>query len=79
MKEYRYSRSYNKYPDGYYPKLEYWNTVLKMAIKQQDTEAVVRAADKINYFANKQLEVDYLELRADSEIAIQKDSGEDWC
>jgi len=50
-----------------------------MAIKQQDTEAVVRAADKINYFANKQLEVDYLELRADSEIAIQKDSGEDWC
>jgi len=79
MKGYRYSRSYNKYPDGYYPKLEYWNTVLKMAIKQQDTEAVVRAADKINYFANKQLEVDYLELRADSEIAIQKDSGEDWC
>jgi hypothetical protein len=79
MKGYRYSRSYNKYPDGYYPKLEYWNIVLKMAIKQQDTEAVVRAADKINYFANKQLEVDYLELRADSEIAIQKDSGEDWC
>ena len=49
-----------------------------MAIKQQDTEAVVRAADKINYFANKQLEVDYLEQQADSQIAIQKDSGEDW-
>ena len=78
MKEYRYSRSYNKYPNGYYPKLEYWNTVLKMAIKQEDTEAVVRAADKINYFANKQLEVDYLEQQADSQIAIQKDSGEDW-
>ena len=79
MKEYRYSRSYNKYPNGYYPKLEYWNIVLKMAIKQGDTEAVVRAADKINYFANKQLEVDYLEQQADSQIAIQKDSGEDWC
>ena len=79
MKEYRYSRSYNKYPDGYYPKLEYWNIVLKMAIKQQDTEAVVRAADKINYFANKQLEVDYLEQQADSQIAMMKDSGEDWC
>lgn len=78
MKEYRYSRSYNKYPNGYYPKLEYWNIVLKMAIKQGDTEAVVRAADKINYFANKQLEVDYLEQQADSQIAIQKDSGEDW-
>ena len=79
MKEYRYSRSYNKYPNGYYPKLEYWNTVLKMAIKQEDTEAVVRAADKIKYFANRQLEVEYLEQQADSQIAIQKDSGEDWC
>ena len=79
MKEYRYSRSYNKYPDGYYPKLEYWNIVLKMAIKQQDTEAVVRAADKINYFSNKQLEVDYLEQQADSQLSIMKDSGEDWC
>ena len=75
-KEYR---RYNRYPDGYYPKLEYWNIVLKMAIKQQDTEAVVRAADKINYFANKQLEVDYLEQQADSQIAMMKDSGEDWC
>ena len=79
MKEYRYSRSYNKYPQGYYPKLEYWNTVLKMAIKQEDTEAVLRAAKKIDYFANKQLERDYLEQQADSQIAIQKDSGEDWC
>ena len=79
MKEYRYSRSYNKYPDGYYPKLEYWNIVLKMAIKQQDTEAVVRAADKINYFSNKQLEVDYLEQQADSQLSIMKDGGEDWC
>ena len=79
MKEYRYSRTYNKYPDGYYPKLEYWNIVLKMAIKQGDTEAVVRAADKIKYFANRQLEVEYLEQQADSQIAIQKDSGEDWC
>ena len=79
MKEYRYSRSYNKYPDGYYPKLEYWNIVLKMAIKQGDTVAVVRAADKIKYFANRQLEVEYLEQQADSQIAIQKDSGEDWC
>ena len=76
MKE--YSR-YNKYPSGYYPKLEYWNIVLKMAIKQGDTEAVVRAADKINYFANKQLEVDYLEQQADSQLSIMKDSGEDWC
>ena len=79
MKEYRYSRSYNKYPDGYYPKLEYWNIVLKMAIKQQDTEAVVRVADKINCFSNKQLEVDYLEQQADSQLSIMKDSGEDWC
>ena len=79
MKEYRYSRSYNKYPNGYYPKLEYWNIVLKMAIKQGDTVAVVRAADKIKYFANRQLEVEYLEQQADSQIAIQKDSGEDWC
>jgi len=75
-KEYR---RYNRYPDGYYPKLEYWNVVLKMAIKQQDTEAVVRAADKINYFSNKQLEVDYLEQQADSQLSIMKDSGEDWC
>jgi len=75
-KEYR---RYNRYPDGYYPKLEYWNIVLKMAIKQQDTEAVVRAADKINYFSNKQLEVDYLEQQADSQLSIMKDSGEDWC
>ena len=78
MKEYRYSRYRENYPNGYYPKLEYWNTVLKMAIKQEDTEAVLRAAKKIDYFANKQLERDYLEQQADSQIAIQKDSGEDW-
>ena len=78
MKEYKYSRSYNKHPDGYYPKLTYWNTVLKMAIVQEDTEGVIRATNKLQYFAHRQLERDYLEQQADSQLAISQDEGEGW-
>tara|TARA_R110000851_G_scaffold210757_1_gene363309 strand:+ start:1154 stop:1327 length:174 start_codon:yes stop_codon:yes gene_type:complete len=56
--------------------MKYWNTILKMAIAREDTEAAVRATKKLQYFVNRQVERDYLEQQADSQLAIQKDEGE---
>ena len=80
MKEYRYSRSYNKYPDGYYPKVQYWTKVLQGMVQSQDIEGMVWASSKIQYFVKRQRELELQqEQEADSQISIMKDSGEDWC
>ena len=76
MKGYRYSRSYNKYPDGYYPKIEYWTKVLQGMVENKDTHGILWATEKIKYFTGRQQEKECQEeLKADSQISMSKDEG----
>ena len=43
-----------KYPDGYWPKIEYWAEKYLEAVKARDTEAMIRASEKERYFVIKQ-------------------------
>lgn len=41
----------NKYPNGYIPKIEYWSGYLNDMLRIGDIGEVLRAAEKIKYFA----------------------------
>ena len=43
-----------KYPNGYWPKIEYWYTLLDQAIKSKNTEDVLICIEKIEYFNSRQ-------------------------
>lgn len=44
----------NKYPQGYGPKIEYWNEQYRMATTEEGRK---RAAEKLSYFIQRQKEV----------------------
>ena len=48
----------NKYPRGYWPKIEYWSNTLAEAIKRKDVDTAVNASEKLKYFTQKQAELD---------------------
>ena len=43
-----------KYPDGYLPKIEYWNGELRKAIDEGKLHHIERCFAKVTYFTNKQ-------------------------
>lgn len=40
----------NRYPDGYQPKIGYWNYKLNKAIDNLDAEGIKFAAERLAYF-----------------------------
>ena len=44
----------NKYPDGYLPKIKYWESEIHKRIKNLDAEGAKLACDKVVYFQGKQ-------------------------
>ena len=47
----------NRYPDGYMPKISYWRYKMNKAIENLDPSAIEFAAQRLQYFVNKQAEV----------------------
>jgi len=47
----------NKYPNGYFPKIEYWTVQLTEAAKHEDLPAIDYAHTKLRYFIEKQFEL----------------------
>tara|TARA_B100000900_G_scaffold398586_1_gene400133 strand:- start:183 stop:350 length:168 start_codon:yes stop_codon:yes gene_type:complete len=45
----------NKYPNGYLPKIAYWQSKLDEAIKSNDHTAMGYAYGKVEYFMNRQI------------------------
>jgi hypothetical protein len=48
----------NKYPNGYYPKIEYWTSKLNEATKERNLAEVDRAHRKLDYFIQQQWDKD---------------------
>jgi hypothetical protein len=46
-----------KYENGYLPKIQYWNTLLEKALSKGDIRMAEKAAMKLRYFTDRQLEV----------------------
>ena len=44
----------NRYPNGYYPKIEYWTGKLIEATKSRNLAEVDRAHNKLDYFIQQQ-------------------------
>jgi len=51
-------RKKNKYPNGYQPKIEYWQYKVNKAIDAMDLSAAQYAFSKVEYFMNRQAEVE---------------------
>jgi len=47
----------NKYPNGYQPKIEYWQYKANKAVANLDVEAARYALQKLEYFLGRQAEV----------------------
>jgi hypothetical protein len=47
----------NRYPQGYQPKIAYWNSKLVQAIEAMDPKGVSYASEKLAYFVMRQNEV----------------------
>jgi hypothetical protein len=47
-----------KYPNGYWDKLSYWNERLTEAIKNNDSRLALKASDKLRYFVVRQRETE---------------------
>ena len=43
----------NRYPDGYMPKIEYWQYKMNKAIGNLDQDAIEFAAQKLAYFVKR--------------------------
>ena len=54
MKNYKQSR----YPDGYQPKIEYYQAKIAMATDRLEVDNIIFFAGKLKYFLNKQAEQD---------------------
>jgi hypothetical protein len=50
-------RPKNKYPNGYQPKIEYWQYKANKAVANCDVEAARYALQKLEYFLGRQAEV----------------------
>ena len=55
----------NKYPNGYYPKIEYWSYRLIDAVKACNIAEVDRAHRKLDYFIQQQW---------DSEVVVKSNT-----
>jgi len=55
----------NKYPNGYYPKIEYWTGKLIEATKSRNLVEVDRAHRKLDYFIQQQW---------DSEVVVKSNT-----
>ena len=44
----------NRYPNGYYPKIEYWTLKLNEAVASKETAEVEYCLKKLSYFASAQ-------------------------
>ena len=53
MKTYRLPRE-NRYPNGYIPKIEYWEYKMNKAIKSLDANGIEFAAGKLAYFVERE-------------------------
>jgi len=47
----------SKYPNGYLPKIQYWNGVLQKALQNADVRMIDMASMKLKYFTERQMEV----------------------
>ena len=56
MKQYKY----NKYPNGYLPKIKYWSHQVCLAAQMSPLSHISFCTEKLNYFLNKQKEWDSL-------------------
>lgn len=45
-----------KYPDGYFPKIEYWTEQLVQAVRNEDLHEIDHCHNKLDYFLQKQFE-----------------------
>lgn len=52
----------NKHPNGYWNKIQYWNSKLNKAITNGDLRGVDSAHKKMNYFIDKQWELEYTQV-----------------
>ena len=55
----------NRYPNGYYPKIEYWTGKLIEATKSRNLAEVDRAHRKLDYFIQQQW---------DSEVVVKSNT-----
>jgi len=55
----------NKYPNGYYPKIEYWTGKLIEATKSRNLAEVDRVHQKLDYFIQQQW---------DSEVVVKSNT-----
>ena len=44
----------NRYPQGYYPKIQYWTELLQQAVLNNDIEGIKRCTRKVEYFTQRQ-------------------------
>ncbi len=44
----------SRYPNGYQPKIDYWQYKMNKAIEQQDARGIAFASDKLVYFVGRQ-------------------------
>ena len=53
IKDKSYMRN-NKYPDGYLPKIQYWQYKMNKAIDAGDARGIAYASDRLVYFVGRQ-------------------------
>lgn len=44
----------NRYPNGYQPKIDYWQGQYDVAKENGNTSSMLRALDKLTYFVQRQ-------------------------
>ncbi len=52
------ARQRREYPNGYLPKIEYWQGQLKEAELKDNSVSIARAKEKLKYFVGRQAELD---------------------
>ena len=53
-----YTSRANRYPNGYLPKIEYYQAKIANATDRLEVDNIIFFAGKLKYFLNKQAEVD---------------------
>ena len=60
----------NKYPNGYWDKIQYWKGKLNEAITNGDLRGVDSAHNKMNYFIGKQWDLEYTQVTGYDDYVI---------
>jgi len=66
MKKKNMGAKFNKYPNGYLPKIQYWTEQLTKFTNEGDKLGAKKALNSLKYFMDKQN--DYLEKKIDAAI-----------